>query len=110
MTAEVHLRLRRDVDDDGLSALRQSLADCLAGDVTQVRVHVDPDLDLDADVLRALQAAAEVLRSRGGSLLLLGAGDQVRRRAALHGVSDLLPHVEADPATAPIRSEDAPRG
>lgn len=108
MSTEVDLPLpRAGTDEEDLAVLRQRLCGCFAEGVLVVRVHAEGDVELA--VLRALHAAAAALRTRGGSLHLLGADERTRIRVRVHGLDDLLPAVEPYPRTGAGRAADGTR-
>ncbi|MCU1692419.1 MAG: hypothetical protein JWM64_1510 [Frankiales bacterium] len=94
--AVVHLQLR---DGVGGHELRERMVPSLAGEVTDVRVHVGEAVELDGDVLRSLGAAAAVLEARGGALTVVGAGERLRTRLWLHGIARLVAE-EREPSQA----------
>ncbi len=89
--AGVHLRLRGRLGKDDVTALRQQLATCLASGVTDIRVHLDEQSDVDLPVLQVLQGAADYLAKRGGRLSVLGAGPVVVKKMRIHGLERLVP-------------------
>ena len=100
--AGVHLRLRGRLGDDDVTALRQQLATCLASGVTDIRVHVDEQTDLDLPILQVLQGAGDYLAKRGGRLYVLGAGPAVVKKLRIHSLERLAPLVtEGGPAPVP---------
>ena len=88
--AGVHLHLRGTLDEDAVTALREQLAACLGAGIRHITVHVDRQEDLELPTLQVLQGAARYLRSRGGSLVLVGAQPAVLRRLAINDMTDLL--------------------
>lgn len=99
-SAAVHLRLRGRLTDDDLTALRQQLATCLQSGITDLKVHVEEQEDLEVPVLQALDGVQRHLARSGGSLTLLGASPGVRRTVAVNGLQALLPEpaATAEPA------------
>ena len=95
--AGVHLRLRGQLGDDEVTALRQQLATCLASGVTDIRVHVDEQSDVDLPVLQVLQGAGDYLAKRGGRLSLLGAGPAVVKKMRIHSLERLVQTVADGP-------------
>lgn len=96
--ARIHLHLRDRRDDDLATAVRQQLAACLASGARDIAVHADDQPELDLDVLRTLQGAAQYLASCGGALTLVGAQPRVL---------DLLRIFELDAVRlAPARPEE----
>lgn len=89
--AAVHLRLRGRLGDDDVTALRQQLATCLASGVTDIRVHLDEQSDVDLPVLQVLQGAGDYLAKRGGRLSVLGAGPAVVKKMRIHALERLVP-------------------
>ena len=86
----VHLHVAPSHDDDA-TALREQLAGCLAGDVTEVRVHVDPAAEPSLAALRSLALVADALAARGGRLALLGGSRRLVTRLRTFGFERLLP-------------------
>ena len=103
--AGVHLRLRGRLGDDEVTALRQQLATCLASGVTDIRVHVDEQSDVDLPVLQVLQGAGDYLARRGGRLSVLGAGPAVVKKMRIHSLERLVP---AEGRSAPVPAAAAP--
>lgn len=99
--AGVHLRLRGRLGDDEVTALRQQLATCLASGVTDIRVHVDEQSDVDLPVLQVLQGAGDYLAKRGGRLSVLGAGPAVVKKMRIHSLERLVPTADGRPAPVP---------
>jgi hypothetical protein len=90
-SAGVHLRLRGRLGDEDVTALRQQLATCLAGGVTDIRVHVEEQADLELPVLQVLHGAGDYLAKHGGRLSVLGAAPGVVKKMRIHGLERLLP-------------------
>lgn len=98
--AGVHLHLRGTLDEDAVTALREQLAVCLGAGIRHITVHVDRQPDLELPTLQVLQGAARYLATRGGSLVLSGAGPAVLRRLAVNEMTDLLGPQEVAGKTA----------
>ncbi len=110
--AGVHLRLRGRLGDDDVTALRQQLATCLASGVTDIRVHLDEQSDVDLPVLQVLQGAGDYLAKRGGRLSVLGAGPAIVKKMRIHALERLVPPAldsAADSAPAPVPVSATPR-
>lgn len=101
-SASVHLTLRGRLDDETVTLLRQQLAACLASGVSDIRVRIDEQVDVDLRVLQVLQGAGDHLAGRGGSLVVTGAQPRVLSRIRIHGLERLLP--PGDEAAAAIPS------
>jgi anti-anti-sigma regulatory factor len=99
--AGVHLRLRGRLGDDDVTALRQQIATCLASGVTDIRVHLDEQSDVDLPVLQVLQGAGDYLAKRGGRLSVLGAGPAVVKKMRIHGLERLVPPAPGSAAGTP---------
>lgn len=110
--ASVHLRLIGRLGDEDLTALRQQLAACLCSGVTDIRVHVEEQDELDLPVLLALHGVAGYLQRRGGALTVVGARPRVVAAMTINDLVHLLPS-EGRPAAvkgAGARTARARRG
>ena len=108
--AGVHLRLRGRLGDEDVTALRQQLATCLASGVTDIRVHVEEQSDVDLPVLQVLTGAGDYLAKHGGRLSLLGAGPAVVKKMRIHGLERLVPPAfDGPPAATPVAAASSVR-
>lgn len=103
--AMVHLRVRGRLDDEGLAGLRQQLATCLASGVTDIRVHLERQADVDLPALQTLRGAADHLAREGGSLLVLGASTEMSTRMRTYGFERLLPDATSTAALVLVLDE-----
>jgi len=99
--ASVHLRLRGRLGDDDVTALRQRLAACLSSGVSDIRVHLEDQPDVDLAILNVLKGAGDYLRSLGGSLVVVGAQPRVLSTIRMNGLDRLLPALDPYPLSAP---------
>ena len=99
-SAQVHLHLRGQLDDEAEHALRQQLATCLSSGVKAIAVHVDSQPELELGLLRSLEGAADYLASCGGSLTLVGAQPQVLDKLRIFELDRLLATAVEPPAAA----------
>ncbi len=103
--ATVHLRVHGRLDDEGLAGLRQQLATCLASGVTDIKVHLGPQVDVGLPALQTLRGAADHLAREGGSLRVVGASPEIVTRMRTYGFERLLPDLR-QPAAELIDLEE----